>query len=171
MDARTTLLLTPWYRPHKVVSWQKAITMLYTGDVEVVDEYAETIRSPSVAMRIPAVVRLKKTTLSVKRCVKFSRSNVFARDGHRCQYCGERRSPGELNYDHVVPRAQGGSTDWENIVTSCYPCNLRKRNRTPEQAGMRLLTRPVRPRTLPIGEAVIDARHVPPAWQPWVGAA
>ena len=166
-----TLLLTPWYRPHKVVSWQKAITMLFTGDVEVVDEYLETIRSPSISMRVPAVVRLTRAMRSAKRCVKFSRVNVLARDGHRCQYCGEKKPTGELNYDHVVPRSQGGRTDWDNIVTSCYACNLRKRNRTPEQAGMRLLSLPVRPKTLPLGEAVLDSRSVHPTWQPYVRAA
>ena len=86
----------------------------------------------------------------MKRGVKFSRNNVFARDDFRCQYCGARKSARELNYDHVVPRVQGGKTVWENIVASCYDCNGMKRGRTPEQAGMKLLRAPVKPRSLPM---------------------
>src|SRR4051794_40550361 len=113
-----TLLLTPWFAPHKIIPWQKAITMLYGGDVEVVEEYRETIRSPSVSIQMPAVVRLKRSIGSVKRGVKFSRLNVLTRDGFRCQYCGERKRGTELNYDHVIPRARGGRTVWDNIVAA-----------------------------------------------------
>src|ERR1700733_9138337 len=146
-----TLLLTPWMMPHKVISWQTAVTMSFLGKVEVVAEYDEQIRSPTLAIRAPAVVRLKRPMGGMKRGVKFSRINVFTRDEFRCQYCGERKGPHELNYDHVVPRVQGGQTVWENIVTSCYDCNAMKRGRTPDQAGMKLLRRPVKPKWLPIG--------------------
>jgi 5-methylcytosine-specific restriction endonuclease McrA len=159
-----TLLLTPWMSPHKVISWQSAVVMSYLGKVDVLAEYDETIRSPSTSVRAPAVVRLKRPLAGQKRGVKFSRMNVFARDGFRCMYCGARGGVKELTYDHVVPRAQGGRTTWENIVASCYACNHAKRGRTPEQAGMPLLRAPSRPRSLPMAAAPLRAGDVPAAW-------
>ena len=163
-----TLLLTPWMMPHKIISWQTAVTMSYLGKVDVLEEYDEVIRSPSIAIKAPAVVRLKRSIGGMKRGVKFSRINVFARDEFRRQYCGTRRQAHELNYDHVVPRVQGGKTGWENIVTSCYECNSRKRGRTPDQAGMRLLRSPVKPKALPITTVITviprDGKRVPSAW-------
>ncbi len=168
MTART-LLLTPWYHPHKVISWENAICLLFLGKAEVVEEYDETIRSPSVTMKTPAVVRLKKAIGSIKRGVKFSRQNVFARDGFKCQYCGTSGSFETLNYDHVVPRARGGQTVWENIVTTCYPCNTHKGDRTPEQAGMKLLMKPHKPKTLPMNSASLRIRDVHPMWLSYMG--
>ena len=74
----------------------------------------------------------------------------------------------KLNYDHVIPRSRGGRTVWENIVTSCYPCNDRKGDRTPEEAGMRLLTKPIKPRNLPVIAFRLDLRSIPDAWASWV---
>jgi 5-methylcytosine-specific restriction endonuclease McrA len=159
-----TLLLNPWMMPHKIITWQDAVTMMFLDKVEVIEAYDEEITSPTLSIRMPAVVRLKRAVGSVKRGVKFSRVNVFTRDGFRCQYCGEKKKMGELNYDHVIPRVQGGKTVWENIVSACYPCNNRKRNRTPEQAGMALLTRPVKPKTLPITPVLFDTKKIPPVW-------
>jgi 5-methylcytosine-specific restriction endonuclease McrA len=156
--------------PHKVISWQDAVTLLYLDKVDVLEAYDEIVASPSLTIRMPAVVRLKKPVGSVKRGVKFSRINVLTRDGFRCQYCGAKKRMSELNYDHVVPRAQGGKTVWENIVTACYDCNDAKRDRTPEQAGMRLLKRPVKPRTLPLTALPVDLRNAPQAWASYVAA-
>jgi 5-methylcytosine-specific restriction endonuclease McrA len=166
-----TLLLTPWMMPHKIISWQTAVTMSYLGKVDVLEEYDEDIRSPSVAIKTPAVVRLRRPIGGMKRGVKFSRINVFARDEFRCQYCGARRPVHELNYDHVVPRVQGGKTVWDNIVTSCYDCNAQKRGRTPEQAGMKLLRTPVKPKALPM--TTVIPRHsggIPEVWSPYCAA-
>ena len=160
-----TLLLTPWMTPHKVIPWQTAVTMSFLGKVEVLAEYDEDIRSPSFAIKTPAVVRLKRPLGGMKRGVKFSRINVFTRDNFRCQYCGDRKSTRELNYDHVVPRVMGGKTVWENIVTSCYDCNARKRGRTPEQAGMRLMRPPIKPKWLPMTTVLPrDGEDLPTAW-------
>jgi 5-methylcytosine-specific restriction endonuclease McrA len=166
-----TLLLTPWMTPHNIVSWQTAITLHFLGKVEILEEYDEEIRSPSLILRAPAVARLKTPVGSIKRGVKFSRVNVFTRDNFRCQYCGERKTMRELNYDHVIPRMQGGRTVWDNIVTSCYSCNDRKAGRTPEQAGMRLLRAPYRPKTLPISYLPIDIKSVPMEWAGYCGGA
>ena len=145
--------------------------MMFLDKVEMIEAYDEEIASPSVSVPMPAVVRLKRPVGSIKRGVKFGRVNVFTRDGFRCQYCGDKKKPHELNYDHVVPRVQGGKTIWENIVSACYPCNNHKRNRTPEQAGMALLTRPVKPKTLPIANVIIDAKKMPDVWSPYCMAA
>lgn len=169
MSART-LVLNPWMMPQKIVSWQDAVTMMFLNKVDVLEAYDEEIASPSFSMRMPAVVRLKRALGSTKRGVKFSRINVFTRDSFRCQYCGDKKNMKELNYDHVVPRMQGGKTVWENIVTACYPCNNRKRNRTPEQAGMALLTRPYKPKALPHAPLMIDSNKIPIAWSGYVAA-
>ena len=148
--SKRTLLLTPWMAPHKIISWERAVILWFLDKVEVLEEYEDVVRSPSISLRTPAVVRLKKAIRSAKQVVRFSRMNVFARDDFRCQYCGVKKTARELNYDHVVPRKHGGKTVWENIVSSCYACNDRKGSRTPEQAGVVLKKQPIRPRSLPI---------------------
>lgn len=165
-----TLLLTPWFRPHDVVSWQAAVTMLFLGKVEVLEEYDAEIRSPSVCLRAPAVARLVRAIAPGKtKRVRFSRRNVYLRDGFRCQYCGAAKSPHELNLDHVVPRCLGGRTTWENIVTSCYPCNQHKGSRTLDKAGMKLKRAPVKPRSLPdVPVTVRTGQALPAEWAPYV---
>lgn len=160
-----TLMLTPQMAPHGVISWQRAIVLLYLGKVEVLEEYDERIATPSITLRTPAVVRLTRARVSVKHKLRFSRVNVFTRDRFRCQYCGERKTMNALNYDHVVPRVRGGKTSWENIVTSCYACNDRKGSRTPDEAGMRLLRKPERPRSLPLAPMIRAERDVPSSWR------
>ncbi len=158
-------MLTPWMVPHRVISWQRAIVLFYLGKVEVIEEYDEDIASPSITLRAPAVVRLTKGSVSTKNKVRFSRINVFTRDGFRCQYCGDRKPPHDLNYDHVVPRVRGGKTVWENIVTSCYACNDRKGSRTVAEAGMKLRRQPFKPTSLPFAPVIRQGTHVPTAWR------
>mgnify|MGYP001375510842 CR=1 FL=1 len=140
-----TLLLSQRYEPIKIISWQRAITLLSLGKVEVVEEYAHDVRSVTVIIKIPAVVRLLRAFRRHHKPVKFSRVNIYARDGYTCQYCGVRLSVSELTYDHVVPRHCGGRTTWENVVCCCIPCNLRKGSRAPAEVGLRLLRQPGRP--------------------------
>ena len=163
-----TLVLDAGYLPHRIVSWQRAVTMLFAGKVEVVEEYDEDIRSVSLTIKMPAVVRLLRRIRGRKYRVKFSRINVMSRDKFRCQYCGQKLPMRKLSYDHVLPKCQGGKTTWENIVTACFPCNDRKANRTPEQAGMKLRTTPRRPASLPFLAINISTRSIPDAWATWV---
>lgn len=166
-----TLMLTPWMAPHKIISWQRAVVLAYLGKVEVIETWDADLRGPSVAMKAPAVVRLTKGSVSTKKAVRFSRINVYTRDGFRCQYCGARKPLRQLNYDHVVPRVKGGKTVWENIVTSCYGCNDKKGCRTPEEAGMRLLRAPFKPKSLPVTAPVrLGEIDVPEVWQPYCTA-
>lgn len=163
-----TLMLTPWMAPHKIISWQRAVVLTYLEKVEVIETWDAELRGPTISMRTPAVVRLKKGSVSTKQSIRFSRVNVFTRDKFRCQYCGQRKTAKELNYDHVIPRVQGGKTVWENIVTSCYACNDRKGSRTPEQAGMKLLRQPHKPASLPVTSPIrLEESTLPDVWQPY----
>lgn len=165
-----TLLLSPWMAPHEIISWERAVVLFVLGKVDVLEEYEEEIRSRSFALKTPAVVRLKTGGKPTKSVVRFSRVNVYTRDGFRCRHCGAKKSPRELNYDHVVPRARGGKTDWENIVTSCYACNDRKGGRTPEEAGMTLVRKPFTPASLPLNAAFHVMRsEMPESWLPYCG--
>jgi 5-methylcytosine-specific restriction endonuclease McrA len=165
-----TLLLTPWFFPNKILRWEDAVKMMYEGTVEVVASYDEEISSPSVTWKMPAVLRLKKLKVKHKVGVKFSRINVYTRDNFTCQYCGERFHSDDLSYDHVVPRASGGRTVWENIVTACRPCNSRKDRKTCDEAGMFPLNSPKKPKSLPISAPLIDTRNIPAEWEDYVGA-
>jgi 5-methylcytosine-specific restriction endonuclease McrA len=164
MSSFQTLLLTPWMQPHRVVTWQNAICRLVSNEIEVLESYEETVSSPSVTFKIPSVARITTKIPMFKKGIKFSRINVLTRDNFICQYCGNRFPRRELNYDHVVPRSQGGKTVWQNVVTSCYTCNSRKAGRTPEQARMRLLKVPVRPKVLPLPVPAIPILKCPEEW-------
>lgn len=144
-----TLVLNPGYEPIARVPWQRAVTLLFLGKVEVVDEYDRDIRSVTVVFKMPSVVRLFRALRGARKAIRFSRENVYARDTGKCQYCGVGVARNELTYDHVVPRALGGKTTWENIVTACISCNQKKGGRTPEQATMKLRSIPVKPKRLP----------------------
>jgi 5-methylcytosine-specific restriction endonuclease McrA len=166
-----TLLLSPWYFPIKVLRWEDAVKMRYEDTADVVAEYDAEIRSPSVTWRVPAVMRLRRMPSAAKRGVKFSRMNVYQRDGYRCQYCRRRLPASALSYDHVVPRAAGGRTDWTNIVTACRPCNTRKDSKTCDEAGMWPLVAPYRPKSLPLTAPRIDPETAPAEWQAFLNAA
>jgi 5-methylcytosine-specific restriction endonuclease McrA len=165
-----TLLLTPYYFPIGILRWEDAVKMRYEGTADVVAEYEQTVSSPSVTWRVPAVIRLRRMPAGKKRGIKFSRSNVYQRDGHRCQYCGNRLAESVLSYDHVVPRAAGGRTCWENIVTACRPCNTRKGCRTCDESGMWPLNEPRRPKSLPVQGPRIDREAAPVEWQAFLPA-
>lgn len=175
MNAPTnTLILNHYMAPHRICHWQDAITEYYTGKVEIVEEYDEIIyrnEIRGVIMKMPAVARLLKPTSAFKKGVKFSRINIMVRDNFHCQYCGKKFAMASLNYDHVTPRVQGGKTVWENIVTSCYECNDKKGARTPEQAKMKLLRTPYRPKTLPLAQPILPLRVIPEQWLPYVSAS
>lgn len=160
---RTTLVLDQGYQPINMVPFTKALSYMWHGKVDVLVDYE--VQAHGSAM-IPAVVRFNYGISRKKQKVKFSRQNVLVRDKFKCQYCGLQDPTAELTYDHVIPRSQGGTTCWENIVMACVPCNSSKANRTPAQAHMRLLKAPVRPTWIPSFNArLFDVRHVPEEWK------
>jgi len=120
------------YYPLSIWSWQDAIKAVFLDRVNIVSSYDKTVRSPSFEMRLPSVVSLK-TYVQPSRNPAFTRFNVFLRDRFTCQYCGSRD---DLTFDHLIPRSKGGQTTWENVVTACSPCNLRKSDLLPRDAGM-----------------------------------
>ena len=162
-----TLLLNASYEPLKIVHWQKAVTLWCQGKVEVISVYDREIRAVSFSFKLPSVIRLLRY-IKIKRqidYVPFSRANIYARDEHTCQYCVEPLSSADLTFDHVVPVAQGGRKDWENIVTCCIRCNRRKGGRAPEQAGMHLIRVPRRPDRAPAIRIKIGLRTAPESWR------
>lgn len=162
------LLLNLSYEPLKVINWKKAITLLCLGKVEVIEEYGRDIRSVSMTIRLPSVVRLLRMVKRPKRPVRFSRQNIYARDRYRCQYCGVRFPTEELTYDHVLPRSRGGRTEWENIVTCCVACNRKKGGKTPEEARMHLIRKPFRPTWVPALRITIGIKEVPNTWRDYL---
>ena len=146
------------YFPLSLWSWQHAVSAVYLDRVNIVAEYDQVVRSPSVEMALPSVISLKRY-VSANRRPAFTRFNVFLRDRFSCMYCGDRLPTQELTFDHVIPRSRGGRTNWQNVVTACSTCNLRKGNRMPGSSGMRPLERPVQPTTYQLQE---NGRAFPP---------
>jgi len=129
------------YYPLSLWSWQDAIKAVCLDRVSIVSSYDRIIKSPSFEMFIPSVVSLKEY-VKPARHPAFTRFNVFLRDRFSCQYCGDRD---DLTFDHLVPRCKGGTTTWENVLTACSPCNLRKGSKTPRESGMAPMQLPYRP--------------------------
>jgi 5-methylcytosine-specific restriction endonuclease McrA len=163
LDGFRTLLLDATFRPLRAISWKRAIILDMQDRVDVVEYYDEVVRTPSTALPLPAVVRLRQYLRVFRRGVAFTRRNVLLRDVFECQYCGARPALHALTLDHVVPRSRGGTMCWENVVTACRRCNHCKGSRTPREAHMRLRRMPRRPMFLPVVRAGLDA-EAPEEW-------
>ena len=163
-----TLLLNTTYEPLQVISWQKAITLLTLGKVEVVEEYDREVHSVSFSIKLPAVVRLLRFVKWREKPVTLSRRNIYTRDDGTCQYCGAALTQQEITYDHVVPKSQGGQTTWENVVACCVRCNGKKGGRTPKQAGMKLLKTPQRPQWKMTLRVTIGVKQTPESWRDYL---
>ena len=129
------------YYPLSLWPWQETVKAVFLDRVEVIAEYDQVVRSPSFEMRLPSVISLRDY-IAQDRPPAFTRFNVFLRDGFACQYCGHTN---DLTFDHLTPRSKGGRTTWDNIVTACGPCNLRKGGRLPREAKMFPRRRPMKP--------------------------
>lgn len=166
-----TLALSDNYTPIRRMAWQDAICAVLAGRAEVLEEYADRfIHTVSEKIAMPSVIRFvsKVSAFLFRRKARFNRKNIWVRDGGKCQYCGRKESLSSFTYDHVVPIAQGGITCWTNIVVACMPCNQRKGDRTPLQAGMRLLTKPVVPTSVPTCNVFVDP--LPETWKDYLGS-
>lgn len=165
-----TLLLNATFEPLKVVPWTRAMTLWYQGKCEILEHHDREARAVTFSFKLPSVVRLLRF-VKIRRqrdLVPFTRGNIYARDGHRCSYCGEEFPTQELTYDHVIPAAQGGRKSWENITTSCIDCNRRKGARTPHEAGMTLLRVPTKPKAGSVVHVTVGLRHTPESWRNWL---
>ena len=141
-----TLKLDATYRPIGVVDCLEALVMCIVGKATAVEEYEEEISSPSITFKIPSVIVLKTVVKFISTGFRPSRNNILWRDKNQCQYCGVIESPRDMTIDHVIPRSRGGENTWSNLVTCCKKCNQKKGNRTPEEANISLLNKPVKPR-------------------------
>lgn len=159
------LVLDVDFRPLRVDDWKRAFADVMLGKQEVI-EYSRdrTIQGVSRTYPMPSVVRLLRRFKRDRIRIKFSRLNIYARDGFVCQYDGRRYATEDLTFDHVVPRSRGGKTCWENIVACCVGCNAEKADRTPQEAGMKLLRAPRKPHALPTVTVKMDATRIPPEW-------
>jgi len=170
----------------RVVNVRRAMTLLYRGCAEVIvmdqeqfvsydfESWCELSQMTSIdkqpgedyfqavnfELRVPRITRLTRFDRMPSQTVRFNRKNLFARDSYQCQYCGQSQPSNKLSLDHVIPRSHGGLTTWENIVCCCLKCNGRKGGRTPQQAKMKLLSRPAKPRFNPLlSESITDPRY------------
>ena len=164
----TVLLLNASYEPLRLINWKRALILCFAGKVEVLEEYAREVHSVRFTIRLPAVVRLLKFIRVRAREVKFSRQHIYARDRYECQYCGHRFPPGELTYDHVVPRSLGGQTDWSNIVTCCIACNRHKGEKPLEKSGLSLSRKPAKPTWSPHISLTIGLGEPPESWRTYL---
>jgi 5-methylcytosine-specific restriction endonuclease McrA len=170
--SQNVLVLNRLWQAVNICTVKRAFMLLYQGHAQVVEAAAENsfqtmtfaqwfdfsrgyegndvVSTVSFKIRVPKVILLLFFDRMPKKEVKFTRHNIFERDHNTCQYCGHKYDRKDLNLDHVIPRERGGETSWENIVCSCVPCNSRKGNRTPAEAGLKLLHRPRRPKWRPM---------------------
>ncbi|MCD6451660.1 MAG: HNH endonuclease [Acidobacteria bacterium] len=162
-----TLVLNSSYQPINVINWRRAITMLFLNKVEVIEEYDREVRSVSLSLRVPSVLRVINfiPEKRIRKRLKLTRTNVFIRDRYRCQYCGKEFPASELTLDHVIPLTRGGDHSWENLVTACKGCNNRKGARTPSEAGMKLLREPRVPSYFVGSNFLIDPAYIPQTWR------
>ncbi len=137
------LVLNQNYEPLSVCSARRALILLFREKAEMVEHNHEMVRSPSVSVPLPSIVRISRYVHIPRKRVLISRKNVIKRDNHRCQYCGTTSAP--MTVDHILPRVRGGADNWENLVCACMECNTKKGNKTPQEAHMKLLREPKRP--------------------------
>lgn len=134
------LVLNASYEPLNITSWKRAIVLLLKDKAEQLEHNGKVLR---LGLPLPTVIRLRNYVNIPYKEIPLTRRNILHRDGHSCQYCGYHGD--ELTLDHIVPRSRGGQDTWDNIVTACMRCNVKKGNRTPREAAMPLRTTPRRP--------------------------
>jgi 5-methylcytosine-specific restriction endonuclease McrA len=176
-----------FFQPVQITSARRAFLLLYGGAALAIDESGEMHdfpawralpvrerddRVPIVdgALRVPRVLHLRRYERTRRPVIRLSRKNVMLRDAHQCQYCGRRPPVRDLNIDHVLPRSRGGADSWENLVTACRVCNLRKGWRTPEEAMMRLLRTPGPPRWSTTMQILMGSPSPFEEWAPFLKA-
>jgi len=137
------LVLNQNYEPICVCTARRAIILLYLEKAELIEKNHYIVRSISMSIPLPSIVRLSKYIKVQRKRILLSRKNIIKRDKHICQYCGSL--DGSVTIDHVIPKDKGGKDTWENLVCACMECNGKKGNRTPEEAHMPLLRKPKKP--------------------------
>jgi 5-methylcytosine-specific restriction endonuclease McrA len=164
LDSPRILVLNAGYEPLGLASVKRAVILVMNGTAEVVEESGDYLRTPRAPYPVPSIIRLKRLVRRPPGRLALNRRNILRRDAYTCQYCGKKGS--DLTVDHVLPKSRGGRGIWENLVAACRPCNLKKKNRTPEEAGMKLARRPAAPRHGLL--LVADLPNMPEAWKTYL---
>ena len=139
------LILNFSYEPLQFCTARRGLVMVLSGRAEQIECDGYVVRSPSISLQVPTVIRvLNLVKRKVRKSVSFSKKNILRRDNFMCQYCGDGDHP--LTVDHIIPKSRGGKTIWVNVVVACKPCNMKKGNRTAREANMRLRKAPSRPK-------------------------
>jgi 5-methylcytosine-specific restriction endonuclease McrA len=176
----SVLVLNRGFAALTLTDVRRCFTLLYKGHVRAVlpdyttyawEEWRDVpvqtgddfITTPSMTLRVPRVIQLLSCERPPRHDVKFSRHNIYVRDGNRCQYCGKRFQTSELSLDHVVPLSRGGPSTWDNVVCACLPCNVRKGNKLLDEAGLKLRRMPVKPKASPLG--LLSPQRIHPSWR------
>jgi 5-methylcytosine-specific restriction endonuclease McrA len=163
---QSALVLNATYEPLSIVPARRAACLVLSEKADIVHDDGTELHSARISVARPTVIRLRYVVkVPYQRVAALSRRAVFARDDHRCQYCGRNAD----SIDHVIPRSRGGEHVWDNVAAACRPCNLFKRDRTPVEAGMRLERAPRAPREL--AWVVIAIGRVPEDWKPYLALA
>ena len=161
---REVLVLNQNYEPMSVCNVKRAVILLYLGKAELIEKDSALIRSVSVSVPFPVVVRIVMYVRIPFKRIVLSRKNVIKRDDHVCQYCGSTDAP--MTVDHITPKHMGGSDTWENLVCACVKCNGDKGNRTTEQAEMKLFRDPRKPNHLMFIRSFIGVKNE--KWKPYL---
>ena len=188
LDGQVLVLNKSWVAVH-IASARRALSLLYQGMARAVhpldyslydfDDWCQLSRAAqngrfvhtvSFRIRVPEVILLKGFNDFIRHEIRFSRRNIFERDRNTCQYCGRRMARSDITVDHVIPRSRGGIDSWENLVLACMECNVRKGNRTPDEARMPLIKKPSKPTWLPQLGMRIPSSQLS-SWQRFVDTA
>ena len=146
------------YYPLSLCSWQDSIKAVFLNRVSVIENYDQEVHSPTVSLKLPSVVALKSYIVP-KQKPAFTRFNVFLRDNFTCQYCLNKFSANELTFDHLIPRSLNGKTEWNNVISACTSCNLKKGRRLLKNTDMNLTKMPTRPTSIQLQN---NGRNFPP---------
>ena len=186
--ATDVLVLNRSFLAVQITNWQRAIGLLYLDHAFVVDQDYVTydfadwkalseamtensagfLHTPTFKLAVPEVIALRLYDKLPETEATFSRRSIYEHYGYRCCYCGKRFGTKNLNLEHIIPRSRGGKTDWSNVATSCIPCNMKKGGRTPEEAGMKLLVVPNRPKRRPRPLLLRSPMRLRASWQRFV---
>ena len=185
----SVLVLNRHYMATRVITAKRAFVLLYREAAEVIDieegqfsnydfdswcemsrlrselprHEEDWVRAVHFDIQVPRIVRLIRFDRQFSTALRLNRRNLFARDNHSCQYCGQSLPPSQLSLDHVVPRSKGGLTTWENVVASCVHCNTKKGGRTPLEARMKLRNEPSKPTQNPL----LTVKLTNPKYESW----
>lgn len=188
MGADVLVLNRHFYAIH-ITDWRRALSLLYLDHARVVDQEYRTydfsdwqelsremeshpsgfVQTPTFRIAVPEVIALRAYGHIPVSEIKFTRRNIYEHYGYRCCYCGHKFQTSDLNLEHIIPRSRGGQTSWANVVTSCIACNIKKGSLLPEEAGMKLLIQPTKPKWKGAGSLVFRSSFkVKASWQKFI---